>query len=145
MDTMFRSMCRSLWSDGLNKEMTELVIDFKILQDEEMTPAGYKKSSGHLIFDVKMDFTWRARYVKDSHCTPDPETSNYARLVSWENIRLLLTHAALHGIDVMVTDIWNAYLQVLTSEKHFIICGGEFGLENVGKRALMVHAIYSGK
>ena len=39
----------------------------------------------------------------------------------------------------------NAYLQVPTSEKHYIICGPEFGLEHVGKRALIVRALYGGK
>ena len=32
-----------------------------------------------------------------------------------------------------------------TSEKYYIICGEEFGLENVGKRALIVCALYGGK
>ena len=41
--------------------------------------------------------------------------------------------------------IRNAYLQAPTSEKHYIICGQEFGLENVGKRALIVRALYGGK
>jgi hypothetical protein len=30
-------------------------------------------------------------------------------------------------------------------EKHYIICGEEFGLENVGKRAIIVRALYGGK
>ena len=39
-------------------------------------------------------------------------------------------------------DIINAYLQATTSEKHYIICGIEFGLENVGKRHLIFRALY---
>ena len=76
--------------------------------------------------------------MKDCHCTGDPKTSKYAGIVSWESIRILLTNAALHDIDVMAADIRNAYLQAPTSEKRCIICGEEFGLENVGKRALII-------
>ena len=33
----------------------------------------------------------------------------------------------------------------MRSEKHYIICGVEFGLENVGRTALIVCALYGGK
>ncbi|KAL7528322.1 hypothetical protein ACHAXR_005938, partial [Thalassiosira sp. AJA248-18] len=135
----------TFWQDALNKEMTNVGIAFKILEKEEALPPGYKKSSGHIIFDVKMDFTRKARWVKDGHKTPDPETSSYAGVVSRESVRILLTHAALHGIGVMAADIRNAYLQAPTSEKHYVICGDEFGIENVGKRALVTRALYGGK
>jgi hypothetical protein len=49
------------------------------------------------------------------------------------------------GLDVCACDIQNAYLQAPSSEKHFIICGPEFGLENVGKRAKIIRALYGGK
>ena len=60
-------------------------------------------------------------------------------------MRIALTYAALNDIDVNAADIRNAYLQAPTSEKHYIICGLEFGLENVGKRALIRRALYGGK
>ena len=92
-----------------------------------------------------MDFTRKARWVKDGHRTPDPKTSTYAGVVSRESIRIALTYAALHQIDVKCADIKNAYLQAPSSEKHFINCGPEFGLENVGKVALIRRALYGGK
>ena len=135
----------TLWMDAIDKEMYEVDVAFKILEDEESLPVGYKRSSGHLVFDVKMDFTRKARWVKDGHRTPDLEDNKYAGVVSRESVRIALTYAALHGIDVLAADIRNAYLQAPTSEKHYIICGEEFGLENVGKRALIVRALYGGK
>ena len=60
-------------------------------------------------------------------------------------MRIALTYAALNDIDVNVADIRNAYLQAPTSEKHYIVCGLEFGLENVGKSALIRRALYGGK
>ena len=83
--------------------------------------------------------------MKDGHKTPDPDDSTYAGVVSRESIRIILTHAALHGINVLAADIRNAYLQAPSSEKHYIICGLEFGEENVGKRAIITRALYGGK
>ena len=40
-----------------------------------------------------------------------------------------------------MADIRNVYLQLPTSQKHYIICGPEFGMENVGKVAIMHRAV----
>ena len=42
-------------------------------------------------------------------------------------------------------DIQNAYLQAPTTEKYYIIHGPEFGLENIGKIAIIVRTLYNGK
>lgn len=133
------------WSLAHIMEMKNVGVAFEILPNGQKAPVGWSKASGHLIFDVKMDFTRKARWVKDGHRTPNPTTSTYAGVVSRESIRIALTYAALHDIDVKVADIKNAYLQAPSSEKHFIICGTEFGLENVGKVALIRRALYGGK
>lgn len=51
----------------------------------------------------------------------------------------------MNGLPVFGADIQNAYLQAPTTEKHYIICGPEFGLENEGKKAIIVRALYGGK
>ena len=89
-----------------------------------------------------MDFTRKVRWVKDGHKTPDLEDFKYAGVVSRESVRIALTYAALHGVDVLAADICNTYLKAPTSEKHYIICGEEFGIENIGKRAIIVRALY---
>ena len=76
---------------------------------------------------------------------PDLEDSKYSGVVSRESERITLTYAALHQTQVLAADIRNSYLQAPTSEKHYIICRLEFGLENVGKRALIVRVLYDGK
>lgn len=133
------------WRDALYKEMGNVGVAFEILKRGEKPPPGWKKSSGHIIFDIKMDFTRKARWVKDGHRTPNPENSSYAGVVSKESIRILLTHAALHDVEVLAADIRNAYLQAPSSEKHYIICGPEFGVENAGCVALIRRALYGGK
>ena len=92
-----------------------------------------------------MDFTRQARYVLDGHKTEAPDISTYAGVVSKESIRIALTYAALNGLDVCAADIQNAYLQAPSSQKHYIICGPEFGHENIGKKALIKRALYGGK
>ena len=98
-----------------------------------------------MIFDVKMDFTRKARWVLDGHKTPSVAGSTYAGVVSRETVRIALTYAALNGLDVCACDIRNAYLQAPSTQKDYIICGPEFGLENVGKKALIHRALYGGK
>ena len=85
----------TLWQDALAKEMYEVGVAFKILHEHETLPVGYTRSSGHIIFDVKMDFTRKARWVKDGHRTPDLEDNKYAGVVSRESVRIALT--SLHG------------------------------------------------
>ena len=98
------------------------------------------------MFDVKMDFTREARWVKDGHQTPHPETSSYAGVVSRESICIMLTYMALHEVDIMAADIRNTYLQASTSEKKFIICDADLhGIEHAGKRAIVVRDLYVGK
>jgi hypothetical protein len=89
----------------------------------------------------------KARWVKDGHKTPHPDNCTYAGVLSRkESVRIALTATALNGLPVYTCDIKNAYLQAPTSEKHYIKCGPEFGLENEGKLvAVIVRALYGGK
>ena len=87
----------------------------------------------------------KARWVKDGHRTRQPDHSTYAGVVSRESVRIALLSAALNGLSVCACDIQNAYLQAPSSEKNFVICGPEFGLDNIGKVAIIVRALYGGK
>ena len=83
--------------------------------------------------------------MKDGHRTPEPENLTFAGVVSRESVRIALTFASLNNLNVCACDIQNAYLQSPSSEKHYIICGPEFGIENVGKKAMIIRALYGGK
>jgi len=65
----------------------------------------------------------------------------YASVVSRDTVRIALTMAALHDLDVKAADVQNAYLTAPTSEKVWTICGQEFG-PDAGKRAIIVRALY---
>ena len=135
----------TFWQDAIKKEMHNVGIAFEILEDGEQVPVGWKSASGHLVFDVRMTFERKARWVLDGHKTAKPTGSTYAGVVSRESVRIALTYAALNDLDVTAADIRNAYLQAPSSQKDYIICGPEFGLENVGKKALIRRALYGGK
>ena len=135
----------NLWRDALDKEMSNLWVAFNILDTDCNPLPGWSKASGHTIFDVRMTLEKKARWEKDGHITPEPENSTYAGVVSWGSVRIALPYAALNDLDVCACDIQNTYLQITISEKHFIICWPEFGLENTGKKALIIRDLYGGK
>ena len=127
----------TLWAVALNREMSNDSVAFEILDHGVKQPVGWKLTSGHIIFDVKMNFTRKAKWVKDGHRTPKVIKSNYAGVVSRESVRIALTYAALNGLDVFAVDVQNAYLQAPSSEKHYVICGDEFDPEHNSKVALI--------
>ena len=122
----------TMWRDTLKKEMYNIRVAFEILDEGAHAPHGWKQVTGHLVWDVKMDFTRKARWVLDGHKTPDPIGSTYAGVVSRESVCIALTYAALNDLDVFAANIRNAYLQALSLQKDYIICGPEFGVENIG-------------
>ena len=46
-----------LWPDALAKEMKNVGVAFDVLENHLNVPVGWMKPTGHLISDVKMDFT----------------------------------------------------------------------------------------
>ena len=75
-----------LWRNSLAIEMKYIGVAFDVLEDHQNVPVGYTKASGHLIWDVKMDFTRKARWVKDGHRTVDLLGLNYAGVVSRDSV-----------------------------------------------------------
>ena len=134
------------WRDAISKEMRNVRTAFRILEEEEGLTVGYSKTmTVHLVFDVKMDLTRKARLVADGHKARDPVGSTYAGVVSRETVRIALTYTALMGLSVLGADIQNAYISAPTTEKFWILCGEEFGSEDKGKRAIVCRALYGMK
>ena len=95
-----------------------------------------------MIFDIKLDFTKKARLVAGGHRTDPPTSMTYSSVVSRESVRIAFTIAALNGLDVIMSDVGNAYLNARTSEKVYGIAGMEFGEQDVGKVCVIVRALY---
>jgi hypothetical protein len=56
-------------------------------------------------------------------------------------VRIALTYAALHGLEVCTANIRKDNLPAPSSYKDYIICGPEFGVEYEGKVALIHRAL----
>ena len=132
----------TFWQDSIAKEMKNVRVAFKILDDNEEVPIGYKFIRCHMIFDVKMeDFRRKARLVAGGHMTDTPAAITYASVVSRESVRLALMLAALNALEVKCGDVMNAYITAPITEKVWTTLGPEFGADQ-GKKALIVRALY---
>ena len=56
----------TLWQDSIDLKMNTIVTAFEIAEDDKLPPR-YMKSSGHLIFDNKIDVTRKAKFIKDGY------------------------------------------------------------------------------
>ena len=59
--------------------------------------------------------------------TEAPKTLTYASIISRETVRIVLTTAALNGLEVKTADVQNAFLAVPCPESIHTTLGPEFG------------------
>ena len=87
----------TFWQDALNKEMGKAKIAYEHVQGCEPADVrkgkvdvlkGYQEITCHIIIDVKMDFTWKARFVANGSRTHTPSSVCYSSVVSRESVRL---------------------------------------------------------
>jgi len=132
----------TLWQDAIAQEMKNVQIAFKILDDGKAVPPGYQYMDCHMVFDIKLDgFKRKAWFVAGGHMTETPAVLTYSSVVSRDTVRIALTIAALHDLEVKASDVQNAYLTAPCAEKIWTRLGPEFG-QDQGKEALIVRALY---
>ena len=95
-----------------------------------------------MIFDVKMDFTRKARFVANGSRTHTPSSVCYSSVVSRESVRLAFLVAAFHDLDVFACDIGNAYLNAPCKERIWFVAGAECGSHMRGKVMKLVRALH---
>jgi hypothetical protein len=105
--------------------MKNVMPAFQFLEDQKI-PIGYKHIDCHMVFDIKMDLTQKARLVAGGHQTDPPKESIYSSVISKDSVRIILTIAALNDLDILAADMQNAYLNVPTNEKVYTTAGLEF-------------------
>jgi hypothetical protein len=96
----------------------------------------------HMIFNIKMDFTWKARFVAGSHITDPPASITYSSVVAHDSVHLAFLIAALSDFDILSVDIGNAYLNAPTKKKVHTTCSMEFGHNYLGCIAIIKRALY---
>ena len=95
----------NVWSDAIKKEMRNVAPAFKLKANDKCIGNEYKYARFHMVYDIKMDFTQKARLVADGHQVPDPAVSTYSGVVSRESVRIELIYAALMELDIMAADM----------------------------------------
>ena len=129
------------WQDATKKEMKNVEVAFKFLDDGTHIPIGFKKITCHLIFDVKFDLTRKARYVGGGHLTKVSASLSYSSVVSRDSVRIMFLIAALNDLEVKMCDIGNAYLNAETRERLWFTAGPEWG-DRMGYQVIIVRALY---
>jgi hypothetical protein len=117
-------------------------VAFHILDDGENPPVGLQWIPFHMIFDIKCDFTRKARFVTSGHWMDAPTQLTYFSIVTRDSVHIAFLIAALNDLDILLADVGNAYLQVPMRKKIHTTAGPEFGPHNVGKRVIIVRAMY---
>ena len=130
------------WRNAIEKEMGNNRVAFKILKENKVVPPGRTQIKCHMIFDVKFDFTRKARFVAGGHLTKPPSSITYSTVVTRDSVRIAFMIAALNDLDILAADIGNAYLNAPCREKVYFFAGTEFGTENKGRPVIIVRALY---
>ena len=81
---------------------------------------GFQEITCHIVFDVKMDFTRKARFVANGSMTDMPIGLCYSSVVSRDSVRIAFLVAALNDLDLLACDIGNAYLNAPCREKNLV-------------------------
>ncbi|GAX10696.1 hypothetical protein FisN_14Lu214 [Fistulifera solaris] len=90
-----RATGTDFWAKAIAKEMRAVAKAFQILDEDAPNPAGFTKIAVHMVFDIKPDFTQKARLVAGGHMTDPPSSITYASVVSRERVRIAFLLAAL--------------------------------------------------
>jgi Reverse transcriptase (RNA-dependent DNA polymerase) len=119
--------------------------------DESLTPeqlrqdktvyVGFEEIACHMIFDVKMDLTRKARFVAGGHMTEPSASITYSSVVSRDSVHLAFLIAALNDLEILACDVGNAYLNAPCREKVWFVAGPEFGSRQ-GMVVKVVRALY---
>ena len=134
----------NLWRKAIDKELGNVRVAFRLMEEGERLPAGSKEIPYHIIFDVKLDLTRKARLVAGGHRNKGvPTFTTFSTVASRDSVRLMFLIAALNDLKLQSADIGNAYLNAKCRERVHVRCGAElFGQEHKGKLAVICRALY---
>ena len=127
-----------IWQDAIKKEMKNVEVAFKFLDEGEKMPIGFKQIMCHLIFDIKFDLARKARYVGGGHLTTVSVPMSYSSVVSRDSVQIMFLIAALNDLDINMCDIVNAYLNAETRERVWFNAGDEWGTTRSGCQVIVV-------
>ena len=77
----------------------------------------------YMIFDVKVDFTHKTRFVANASISIDLWQITCDGYVFRDNVRIDLAYSVLNDIEIMAVDIYNAYMKAMISMKYWMVLG----------------------
>jgi Fe-S-cluster containining protein len=131
----------TFWRDAIRKEVGTVLPALEVLEKGDSPPVGSTLIDFTIVFDIKMDFTRKARICARGDQTDPPASITYASVVRRESVRLGFLIAALNDLSVLSADVAGAYLNAPCAEKVHTILGPEFG-DHEGKIAVIKKALY---
>jgi hypothetical protein len=132
------------WNESTSLKFAQLAEydTFTDLEKDGRPPDDFKKIRVHLIYAVKHDGRHKTHCVADGHLMDIPLDSVYSGVVSLRGIRTpLIFLVKLNKLETWATDIGNAYLEAVMSEKVYIVAGIEFGIQQ-GSTLIIYKALY---
>jgi hypothetical protein len=87
----------TFWREAIAMEMQNVMPAFAFRDDNKIS-IGYKKIDCHVIFDIKINLTQKARLVAGGHQTDVPMESVFSSVVSRDSVRIALTIASLNNL-----------------------------------------------
>lgn len=131
------------WEEATMKELKQIkdYETFRVLEDDEPMPEGYKLIPYHIVYDAKFDLRCKARLVAGGNFTDPPKEDTYSGVVATETVRSVMMLADMNKLNVCAADIGNAFLYGRTREKVYVIAGPEFGKDE-GKRMIIEKGLY---
>jgi hypothetical protein len=129
-------MNTDFWKKAINKEMAKVKITWathdghtpqQIREGKVAEFIGFQEIRYHTVFDIKIDFTRKARFVAGGHTTSAPSLLTYSSVVSRDSVHLAFLIAALNNIDIMSCDLENANLNAPCRKKIWFEGGIECG------------------
>jgi Reverse transcriptase (RNA-dependent DNA polymerase) len=148
-----RNTGTTFWQEATLKERTRVcvvwmarddVIPDKVRRGKVKDMIRYQEITCHMIFEVKPDFTRKARFVANRLTTDSPSAMTYLSVVSRDSIRMMFLVAVLKDLDGFACDIGNAYLNAWCKEKIWFRGGTKMG-EDKGKVMIVIRALYGQK
>ena len=131
-----------LWTKAVSREIMDVKVAFKSIEEGENVLIGYTFVRCHMIFYVNMeDFCRKAHPVAGGRLTDTPATITYTSVFFRETVCLDLLIAALNDLEVKCGDVMNVYTTDPIEEKIWTTLGPKFG-PDTGKRSLVVRSMY---
>ena len=121
---------KTILNNDILKEL-EALMSMSVLKKLPQYPCkararGYPFSPFHIIFDVKVDLRIKERLLIGVHVVNSSLHDVYVSNMKLVSSRILLSMESSNGLEIMMGDIRNAYLNANTKEKKYTRAGPNF-------------------